>query len=463
MNSKALERALDFIRPWLRLRYERIDVPGFQVAVSVDGTLVLNEAFGHADLERDVALRTDHIFRIASHSKTFTATAIMILQEEGRLRLDDPLEQYVPWLRDHRDRRYGEVSVRHLLSHGASVIRDGVDSDFWQLLRPFPDQAGFMEEILGIDLTAAVNTKMKYSNFGYTLLGRVVEQASGQPYNDFVMERIVRPLGLSNTYAEYAPGHAERVVTGYARKGGGRRLPIVPIDTRAMSPATGFCSTAADLTRYFTAHMVGSGELLSDVSKKEMQKIHWHAEHPGQEQQRDDYGLGLELETVGKRRTFGHSGGFPGHITKSKADPKDRIVVVALTNSLDGPASQIVNGIYKIIDYFQENTPDSTVHDFSHLEGFYEQLWSTTAVAATKSGLAAVDPDQWEPFQSVETLEYVEPDTFRIVDADSYGSAGELVKFKVRDGKVETIRFTGATVWPRDVWQERQRGLDRIG
>jgi D-alanyl-D-alanine carboxypeptidase len=256
---------------------------------------------------------------------------------------------------------------------------------------------------------------------------------------------------------------AARLVTGYARKDGGRRLPIAPVDTRAMSPATGFCSTARDLTRYFTAHMVGSGELLSDASKKEMQKVQWHAEHPGQSGPGDDYGLGLILEKVGKRRTFGHSGGFPGHITKSQADAGDRLVVVALTNAIDGPASQIVTGIYRIIDFFQEHASREPGGDLSRLEGFYEQLWGVSAVVATQEGLAVVSPDQWEPFAGMEKLVAVEGETFRISETDSYASADEFVRFHLQDGHVEHIDYTGSTLWPREEWRRRVEGLTRIG
>jgi CubicO group peptidase (beta-lactamase class C family) len=467
MNNEALRRALAFIHPWLRLRYEGMDVPGFQVAVAHEGRILLNEAYGYADLERQTALRPDHIFRIASHSKTFTATAIMMLQEEGRLHIDDPVVRYLPWLAGHSDSRWSEVSIRHLLSHGASVIRDGLDANFWQLLRPFPDDDGFREEVMGVPLVADVNLRLKYSNYGYTLLGRVIEAAAGVAYNDFVQDRIVASLGLSDTHPEYRPGHggleAERVVTGYSRKMGGRRIPIAPIDTRAMSPATGFCSTASDLVRYFTAHMVGSHELLSDASKKEMQKVQWHAVQPGAEQEAGDYGLGLSLARVGRRQTFGHGGGFPGHITNSKADPSGRMVVVALTNSLDGPAGQIVNGIYKICDYFADNAPDAALPDLSDVEGFYEQLWSASAVLAAKDGLNLVSPDQWEPFQSMEKLKYIAPDTFCIVEADSYASLDESVRVVRREGRIESISFAGGTAWPRAEWHRRLQNLNRIG
>ena len=467
MNNETLQRALAFVASWLRIRYEGIDVPGFQVVVAHEGRILLNEAYGFADLERQTPLRTDHLFRIASHSKTFTATAIMQLQEEGRLRIEDPAVGYLPWLAGHRDHRWTEVTIRHLLSHGASVIRDGLDANFWQLLRPFPDADRFREEILGVDLVADVNVRLKYSNYGYTLLGRIVEAVAGVSYNDFVQERIIRPLGLSDTYPEYRPGHdgleAERVVTGYSRKMGGRRIPIAPIDTRAMSPATGFCSTASDLARYFTAHMVGSGQLLSNASKREMQKVQWHAVQPGAEQDAGDYGLGLMLNRVGKRATFGHGGGFPGHITNSKADPAGQLVVVVATTSLDGPAGQIVNSIYKICDYFAENAPDAAAPDFSDVEGVYEQLWSASALVAAGGGLHLVAPDQWEPFQSVEKLEYVAPDMFRIIEADSYGSLGELVRVVRSEGEVESITFAGGTAWPRAEWHRRLQDMERIG
>ena len=141
VNRRSLARGIEYLSSWLAYRRPYTNVTGYAVAISWRGELVLNEAYGHADLRGPVALTPAHIFRVASHSKTFTATALMQLAERGRLRLDDPVADFLLWLNENRDRRIREITLRQLLSHGAGVTRDGRDCDFWQLRRPFPNGA----------------------------------------------------------------------------------------------------------------------------------------------------------------------------------------------------------------------------------------------------------------------------------------------------------------------------------
>jgi D-alanyl-D-alanine carboxypeptidase len=115
MNRRSLDRAVDYLGPWLAYRRPYANVTGYGVAISWRGELVFNEAFGYANMREKVPLTPGHIFRVASHSKSFTATAVMQLAETGRLRLDDPVVAFLPWLSAHRDRRLREVTLRLLL------------------------------------------------------------------------------------------------------------------------------------------------------------------------------------------------------------------------------------------------------------------------------------------------------------------------------------------------------------
>src|SRR5262249_40257578 len=151
------------------------------------------------------------IFRIASHSKTFTATAIMQLVEQQRLRLDDRLQQHVPWLAS-------EATVRQTLNHASGITRDGSDAEFWAVEQAFPNR----EELRAIATSAAAgvldpNTSFKYSNIGFGLLGLAIEAVTGLTYNDYVRENIVTRLRLASTGPEVTPALAERLVTGYTR------------------------------------------------------------------------------------------------------------------------------------------------------------------------------------------------------------------------------------------------------
>lgn len=464
MNKAALDHALAYIDSWLKLRYEREDIPGYTVAIAHKGKLVFNNSYGYADLEHKAKLTPEHLFRIASHSKTFTATAIMQLQEQGKLRIDDYVVDYLPWLKNHRDKRWQKITVRQLMSHGAGIIRDGLNADYWQLGRPFPDAAQLKQDILDADVIIDNNTKVKYSNYGYSLLGIIIEEVSGQPYNTFVTQNIVDALGLQHTGPEYTPAIENKLVAGYSRPDiAKKRLPIDHVSTHAMAAATGFYATAADLCTYFAAQFVGSGKLLDDESKKEMQRVQWHLNVPSQDNH-EDYGLGMDIEFVGNRRTIGHGGSFPGHSTKTLADTKDELVVVALTNCINGPASSIGKSIFGIIDYFQQNTPTSKPkHDVSHLAGRYMNLWSITDIVVTGDKVVAIYPNAWyKPFGTPETLEYVSPNTLKSVNTDSYDGEGELVTFEIQDGKVALLRYNGTTMWPEAEWLKRMNSAKRI-
>jgi len=464
MNKQALDQSVDYIKSWLEFRFQREEVPGIVVAVSYKGKLLMNEAYGYADLEKQTKLTPQHIFRIASHSKTFTATALMQLQEQGKLRIDDYVVDYIPWLKEHSDTKWQKVTLRQLMSHGAGVIRDGLNADYWQLERPFPSEAELQREILEANLVIDNNTKLKYSNFGYSLLGLVVAAVSGASYNDYVTQHIVNTLNLKNTGPEYTPAIENKIVTGYSRRDVNKtRLPIAQIDTRAMSAATGFYATAEDLCAYFTAHFVGSGALLDDESKKEMQRVQWHANMPGQDSH-VDYGLGLELEYLKKRKTFGHGGGFPGQITNTIADPKDELVVVVLTNCLNSPASTITKSVFGIIDYYQTNTPDTAPkHDMRAFEGRYMNLWGITDIIATGDKVVATYPDTWHALTDPETLEFVSDATFKTIDIGSFDAEDELVHFHLKDGAVTSVNYSGSTMWPEKVWVDTQRNQKIIG
>lgn len=464
MNQKALDKSLSYVSSWLRFKFDREDIPGLAVAIAHKGKLIFNEAYGYADLEKKTKLTTDHIFRIASHSKTFTATAIMQLQEQGKLRIDDYACNYIGWLKEHDDKRWQKVTIRQLLSHGAGVIRDGENADYWQLDRPFPNDSQLKDELLKSKLIVDNNLRLKYSNYGYSLLGQLIAVVSGIPYNQYVTDNVVKPLNLTATGPEFKPEIESRLVTGYSRQEINKtRLPIAPIDTRGMAAATGFYSTAADLCAYFTAHFVGSGKLLDDESKKEMQRVQFHADTPDQDND-EDYGLGLELEHLDERKTIGHGGGFPGHITKTIADPKDQIVVVALTNCLGGPASAVAKGIFNCLDYFNENVKDEAPkHDVSHLEGRYIDLWSMLDIVITGDKIAVAFPDSWLPLVSPDELERINNHTFKIAKTGSFYSEGEMVKFNVKDSRVQNITYAGMAMQPEGVWKKKMAQLKMIG
>lgn len=450
MDAKVVSRLIPYLKDWLSFRYEQSDLPGFSVAIAWRGEVIFHAAYGFADLEKEEKLTTDHLFRVASHSKTFAGTALMQLYEQGKFNIDEPVVKHLPWLAAHKDKRMAKITTRQLLSHSAGMIRDGLDADCWQFEKPFPDEEELKRELLKADLIFDCNTTMKYSNYGYGLLGLVVEAVSGQSFRQYAQEHIIAKLNLQNTGPEYVDSIASRLVTGYTRvEGKLGRLPLTgKIDTAALSAATGFYSTAADLATYFSAHFVGSGKLLSDESKKEMQRTQWPVTLSAFNQ---EYGLGLQIDYVGKRRVIGHAGGFPGMATRSLAHAQAGLAVSVLTNCIDADPTAIARAIYDYIDFFEGAcAKDPDKYDaLAKFEGRFISLFRTMDVLCDGDKLIGISPSSWQPFADVEELIAEDGETLRMNRANGFSFAGEILRYKFDGkGKVEMVNLGGFSLYP---------------
>ena len=435
------DHTLKFLDSWLTLRSKWAEIPGFVVAVAKDGEVIFNKAYGYADIDTKEPLTPEHMFRVASQSKTFTATAIMQLQEAGKLRIDDRVVDHIDWLKEHRDQRWQEVTIRQVLSHSAGVIRDGLDADYWQLKRAFPDQEQFKDAILDADLVIEPNTNLKYSNYGYSLLGLVIEAASGVTYEEYVIQNIFTPLTLTDVQVEYTPGL--HMTQGYTRMTPDRSRYAVPhVTTNVMAPATGFCATARDLCRYYSAQLIGSNKLLSDTSKRDMQHRHWEvpmtSEHGA-------YGLGFEYARYGGRDLLGHGGGFPGHITQTVFDGDDQLVVTVLTNC-NGFIGGMVSGIVSVLYEMGDKEPSDELMKY---QGRFSDLWGIYEIVAVGDELRGVWPNSWWPFSLYETLEVTDENTLSIKKTNGFYSPGESIAFvRNDDGSIRSVRNAGTTMRP---------------
>lgn len=456
MNTTALQRSIRYIESWIDYQYDYSQIPGMVVAISHKGKILMNKAYGYANVEQGTAMTPNHLFRIASHSKTFTATAIMQLQEKGALRIDDRATQHLPWLSKHKDQRWHTVTIRQLLSHRAGVIRDGVDSDYWSLERPFPDKSQLKAELLASPLLYDTNTKPKYTNYGYSVLGMIIEAVSGITYGDYVTKNIIDTIGLTNTGPEYSPKRSKDYVTGYSRLSRSLTRSAITSDipTNGMAAATGFYSNAADLCRYFTAHFLGSSKLVSDESKKEMQRSHWHVTLPDSNEQ-EEYGLGIEIEQFKGRSTIGHGGGFPGQSTISMANPANDIVVVVLTNCMSSPSSIIATSIHNIIGFYQRYAPQGSSNKLARYEGRFSSLWSTLDIIAGDDVLIVTRPDGWRRLYETAKLVPEGDNSFRVTETSSYGDGGEAVVYHFTPkGSLDHIVFGGSKMTRDETFHE---------
>lgn len=447
-------RALaSYLPSWLEYQRDLARVPGVQVAVRVNGELTASFALGVANEATGQRLTPQHLFRIASHSKTFTATAIFQLAETGALRLDDLAGRWLPELAGSPA---AGLTVRALLGHQSGINRDGADSDYWQQLYDFPDRDALIARCRA-DAVFPPDQFFKYSNMGYSLLGLIIEAASGRTYEDYVAAHITGPLTLTNLGPELPQEREPELAAGHSGRlaGNDPRRVLPSSDTRAMAAATGFYGTSEDVTAYLSAHALGRAELLTDASRRLMQRKESEIHRPVKRW----YGLGFIIEEIGDRLVVGHSGGFPGHITQSWLDPESGLAVSVLTNCLGGPATEWATNLIKLIDLAmnapEKKTSDAPGSNLDSYTGRFATDWGVFDLVNLGGRLVALGP-QGNPALSVTELTVVDADTLIPKSEAGFGSVGEPFQFqRTAGGDIEWVRQGGGRAWPVTAYRQR--------
>lgn len=433
--SEWLRPACDYVASWLGLQMRLSEQPGCTVAVLHGDEPVLEAAFGHADLGSGEVMTPRHRFRIASHSKSFTAAGIMLLREGGRLRLDDPVGTHLMGLHPE----VAGVTLALLLSHSAGLRRDAADAGYFQDRRAFPD-AGAVLADLNAPPAIAPNSRFKYSNYGYALLGLVIEAVTGVPYREWISGAVIQPAGLSETTPDmpdgglFARGHSWKALLG--------RRVVIPGDQSlsALAPAGGFVSTARDLARFY-AQLSPEAErsVLSVESRREMIRRQWRNPHASMERW---YGLGTMSGSFEGWEWFGHGGGLQGYITQTCMVPERGLTVSVLTNAIDGWAGYWLEGVVHILRAFAtRGVADESLTDWT---GRWWSLWGVVDLVPMGKRVVVGAPRMGKPFQDASEIEVTGPDRGRIVAADGYGNYYEDAGLVREDGAVSEILLGGA-------------------
>jgi len=437
-----LTPALAYIPQWIAHQRRLTEMPGIAVAVADRGKLVLNQAFGLANLATGEALTPRHRFRVASHSKTFTATGIMRLLEAGRLRLDDTAGQYVPGLHPE----VAQASIAQLLSHTAGITRDGADTGQWADRRPFLNEAE-LRAALAAPPVLPPNTRMKYSNHAFGLAGLVIAAVTGETYNDWIAREVVARAKLADTQPDVPLAKGAKFSRGHSSKAAlGARL-VIPADnsTHALASATGFLSTAGDLASFFaTLDPEAPRSILSAASRREMTRRQWPVpDSPGNR----FYGLGtihshVGASQIGEWAMYGHSGGFQGVKTQTATIPSRKLTVSVLTNAADGNPQLLLEGVVHILRAFAEAGPPAKA--LSGWSGRWWSLWDAVDLVPMGGKVLAALPGQANPFADVAELEVTGADEAVIRKAGGFGSHGEPARLvRGRGGKVAAVLMAG--------------------
>jgi CubicO group peptidase (beta-lactamase class C family) len=447
-----LEAALAYVPLWLGYQMRLTEQPGLSVAITHGGEVVFETAFGHADLATGEAMTPRHRFRVASHSKSFTAAGVMKLREQGRLKLDDTAGQYVQGLHPE----IAAATITQLLSHTAGIHRDGIDNNYWAGRYPFDDAAALRED-LAVAPTIPANTRLKYSNHGFGLAGLVIEAVTGELYRAWIEREVVGAAGLTEVSADAPLPDGVPLASGHSGKALlGRRL-VFPGNqpTHALAAATGFVSTAADLARFFAQLDPGAPvSFLTPASRRELSRPQWRDAYSPAPR---SYGLGTISGEVGGWAWFGHSGGFQGYITRTANLPAQGLTLCLLTNTIDGPAEIWMEGVMHILKRFEaEGAPSPATADWT---GRWWSAWGPADLVPMGDKVLMSSPGLANPMATAAELAVDGPDAAHITQAGAFDRYGEVVR-RVRDaaGRVTSIDHAGTTLLPEAALAEELLG-----
>jgi serine beta-lactamase-like protein LACTB len=324
--ADAVEQGRQIVRAGLSEQ----NLPGLSVAVGIGGNIVWAEGFGWADLENRVPIAPDMRFRIGTASKALTSAAVGLLLEEGRLKLDDVIQTYVPAFPE----KQWPVTLRQLMGHLAGVRNDGGDEGPLLSVRCERTVEG-LQPFRESTLLFEPGTRYRYSSYGWILVSAAVEAAADEPFLTFMRKRIFEPLGMRDTKADSTTEPIPNRPTFYfPRFAADPRYGLHltrQIDYSCYAGSSVFLSTPSDLVRFGMA--INSGKLLQPAT---VQQLQTSQRLPSGEE--TGYGLGWDLESVAlageQTRVVGHDGESLGGMVASLMTFPERGIVVSVTSNI---------------------------------------------------------------------------------------------------------------------------------
>jgi CubicO group peptidase (beta-lactamase class C family) len=333
------------IDAYVQRELDKMHIPGAAIGI-VEGDQALHlQSFGEADDDGRL-VTTSTPFKIGSTSKSFTAVAVMQLVEQGRIKLDDPVQAYLPWFRVADEESSRRITVRELLNQTSGLpTAAGMTWAFTTDTRESALET-VVRDAKSVKLSSAPAEKYQYSNLNYTTLGLIVQVVSGESYERYVQEHIFEPLKMTHAHAFLSDAEADGLATGHQfwfgrpRSGGGMA------NNRATTPAGLLTASVADMTHYLIAHLnAGRYEGAQVLSPASMSVLHDGAakmsEHAA-------YAMGWIAGELHDIPVLGHNGDTGDFHTTMVLQPERRLGVVVLmngANDLDAGMDRIADGI----------------------------------------------------------------------------------------------------------------------
>jgi CubicO group peptidase (beta-lactamase class C family) len=387
----------------------QFSVPGVAVGLIVDGK-EHHFTKGVTSVDNPLPVDEHTMFQIGSTTKTYTGTVAMMLIEEGKLDLDAPVRTYLPKFKLPDDKAARQVRVRHLVTHTGGFVGDY-----------FEDMGRGVDALRRIVVRMAKRTPQltpvgevwSYNNSGFYVLGRIIEELAGQPYEEVVNQRILRPLGMDESFWFAEDVITRKVAVGHNTYNDGRQEASRPWGVpRALNPAGGIVSTTVDQMKYARFHLDGGRaadgtRLLSASSVRGMQKKLAPAGNIS-----DAAGLTWMLDTVAGAKIVKHGGSINGHMSEFLLVPARNFAITVLTNGSRGHelGTQVLDAaLGELLDIHR---PDPVIRTVSErvkaaYVGRYQTSFGHYVISADDAGLVAnfeISPEVLEAQPEIAAL-----------------------------------------------------------
>jgi CubicO group peptidase (beta-lactamase class C family) len=409
---------------------------GVAVGVVADQELIWSRGFGFADVDKKTPMTPQTKFRMASHSKLFTATAVMQLREQGKLRLDDPVSKYLPWFRvTSADAEDPPITIEELLTHSSGLPREA--GSHWTTFE-FPTSEQLRELMAERQAPFSPETRWKYSNLAYSIAGMVIEAVSGQTWADYVQQHIYQPLGMS---ASSVDQDAAGLAVGYSRRMPDGTRGVNPfVDARGMAAATGITSTVEDMAKFvsaqFTKGRMGGRQILSTGSLRQMHRVRVLENNWTQ-----GNAIGFAVRRERDKVYVAHGGGYPGYQTYTMLQLDGKVGVIVLTNADDSTpaviAMELMKTVGEAVAKASTHAPAKVTWDpsWSRFAGLYRGRGADSQVVELNQQLVIINPNAANLDNPIR-LAPIGNGQFRYEAPVGGGPVGEIVRFVEQDGRV---------------------------
>ncbi len=428
---------------WLEGQILNRHLPGIAVGVVADQDLIWAAGFGFSDTGKKVAMTPQTKFRMASHSKLFTATAIMQLREQGKLRLDDPVSKYLPWFQVKTAEADDPlITIEELLTHSSGLPREA--GSHWTTF-DFPTTEQLRGLMAERQAPFSPEVRWKYSNLAYSIAGMAIEAVSGQTWADYVQQNIYTPLGMT---ASSVDKNVDGLAVGYGRLMPDHTRAVNPfIDARGMGAATGITSTVDDMAKFVSAQFrkgrMGGRQILSTGSLREMHRVRMLENNWTQ-----GNAIGFAVRRERDKVYVSHGGSYPGYQTNTLMQIDGKVGVIVLTNADDAApgtiATQLMNTVGEAVAKAITPAPAKTTAwdpAWSRFAGLYRGRGGETQVIELNQRLVIISPSAANLDNPIR-LEPIGNGQFRYVAPVGGGPVGEIVRFVEENGRVVRM-FTG--------------------